>query len=185
MKKITIMILLGLSLFISQSCKEEPSEKIGENYFLTYDGSWGHAMITDTRGIVLIGSQIIAWNFDSTFIIVKQKPFDGIFDSILMEHPNTQLNYREKLYNECHLYNYWIIDKREEIDSYYDEKIRRRIYTGAVGGPYNYEKYWARRRELNVPDSLKLKEAERVSFPTPIHYLFYKWSNSPHEHDVE
>jgi hypothetical protein len=168
MKKITIIFLLGLSLFLFQSCEEKLPIKLGENYFLRSDGSWGHAIITDARGVFLIDPQIVAWNYDSIFIIAKQKPFDEIYDTIQA----VRLYDRDKIYEECQIFNYWIIDKRKELDSYYDERNRRRRYIGAVIGPLTYEEYWAKREELNVPDSLKLKEAERVKFRTLFYYRF-------------
>jgi len=162
---------------LSHSCEDGiPTIKIGENYFMYYDNR-GHDLILDSRNTVIIKPQIVAWNFDSTFIIAKQKPFDSIFESIRLKHPNTSLKFREKIYNESNMYNYWIIDKRKELDSYYDGKARR--YIGAVAGPFTYEEYWEKRRELNVPDSLKLLEAEKNVFDTPVHYLLYKWFYSP------
>jgi len=186
MKKTALNFLLGFCLFLTQSCKEKPPLRIGENYFLAYDGK-GYACILDSVNRAIISPQIVAWNFDSIFIIVKQKPFYSIYDSIKKKYPNAKYYKKKKLYDECQIFNYWIIDKREEIDSYYDEKIRRRIYRGAVGGPFNYDEYWTKRRELNVPDSLKLKEAERVSFQDPVDYWLHKWFYKPpaRERDVE
>jgi len=183
MKNIKLVPLFFLTMLLLQSCKEEPPMKLGGNYFLTTDGSWGHTIILDsTRGII-IGQQIVAWNYDSIFIIAKQKPFDELFDSISMKHPNTPLNYREKLYYESEINNYWIIDKRKEINSYYDGRKWR--YTKGVYGPITYEEYWEKRREFNVPDSLTLRESERVSFGNPFEGLIYSWTHKPRETIVE
>jgi len=185
MKTIKLIPFFFSIFIVLQSCNEEPPTNLGKNYFLTYDGSWGHAAIINENNTIIIDADIVAWNFDSIFIIAKQKPFDEIFDSIRMRHPNTALDYREKLYDEIQIYNYWIIDKRKELESYYDEKTGRRRYTNAVSGPLTYEEFWKRRRELNVPDSLKLKESEKVSFTTPVHYWIYKWKNKPREKIVD
>jgi len=182
MKSAYIYIYIIITLFVLYACKGEWMKKwqIGDNYYFTYDSSWGFAYIMNTTHGIVINMEIVAWNYDSIFIIVKQKPFYSLSDSILMEHPNTPLAYREKLYKEYQLYNYWIIDKREEFEFYYDEKNNlRRENAKAVLGPFTYDEYWAKRKELNVPDSLKLLESERNSFPSPIHSLFYDWFYKP------
>jgi len=182
MKKLTKFILVVLSIFLFHSCKEKPPTNLGNNYFLK---SLRYTFILDSTNVIIIMPQIVAWNYDSIFIIVKQKPLDEIYDSILMEHPNTPSNYQNRLYEECQIFNYWIIDKRKELDSYYDEKMRSRKYIGAVFGPLTYEAYWAQRKELDVPDLLKLKETERNSFPTPIHSLFHTWFYRPPSRERE
>jgi len=182
MRTTKLVPLIFFTLLLMQSCEEKPPIKLGNNYFLDYS-SWGHAIITDSTGGWLIYSQIVAWNYDSIFIIAKQKPFYEISDSILMRHPNTSLTFRDKLYNETEIYNYWIIDKRKEIDSYYDGRIWR--YTKGVYGPITYEEYWEKRKEFNVPDSLKLRASEQGSFANPLDYWIYKWTTKPREQIVE
>jgi len=172
MMKITkIFFTLIIILFVLYACKGEWMKKwkIGDNYYFTYDSSWGYAYIIDTKNTIVINMEIIAWNYDSIFIIVKQKPFDDIDDSILLSHPNATYYEKMKLYEECQIFNYWIIDKRKEFEFYYDEKGKRRRNIDVVFGPLTYEEYWAKRKELDVPDSLKLKEVEQcISSPTPL-----------------
>jgi hypothetical protein len=165
-----------LILILTQACKQEKPERIGENYLLDYDKSWGYTWIIDTNNIVIISMEIVAWNYDSTFIIAKQKPFDNIFDSIRVKYPNTSLTFKDKIYKETEIYHYWIIDKRKPC--YFDEENCKYIKE-SVEGPFTYEQYWERRKELEVSDSLVLLEAKRKSFPDPIHCLFYKWFYSP------
>jgi hypothetical protein len=184
MKKIAIIFLFGLILFVFQSCEEKPPMKLGNNYFLYTIGSWAPVII-DSTNCVIISRQIVAWNYDSIFIIVKQKPFDDIDDSILITHPDARYYEKKKLYEECQIFNYWIIDKRKDFEFYDDEKGRRRRDINVVIGPLTYEEYWAKRAELNVPDSLKLKEAERVSFPSPVHSWFYTWFYNAREREVD
>ena len=177
MKTIKTFSLLMLISLLSHSCNEVTYPiKIGNDYFIDCDNQ-GHSVILDSRNMVIIKPQIIAWDYDSIFIIIKQKPKDSIDQIIDEKHPNISFDKYKRFYNESNIYTYWIIDKRKELDSYYDGKVRR--YIGAVAGPFTYEEYWEKRRELNVPDSLKLLEAEKVSFPGPVHYLFYKWFYSP------
>ncbi len=167
--------IIGVALRgISEGMGETEEMQIGDDYYFTYDPSWGYSEIVDLN-IVVIDMEIVAWNFDSTFIIAKQKPFRNISDSIYNINANTNYNELTKLYNESKIYNYWIIDKREEL---LWDTINRR-HTGSVKGPFTYEKYLEKRRELGVPDSLKLRETEKGSFDGLFDALFYEWFYSP------
>jgi len=156
---ITIPILI-----LSYSCSEsEYPMKIGDNYFFIYCPSWGYANITDSREVIIIKMEVVAWNYDSTFIIAKQKPFREIYDSILVVYPNIPSDKMDKLYHATEKYYYWIVDKREELDSeliFLRNGMPSRKYFGSVNGPYSYEKYWERRKEIGVPDTLKLLETD-------------------------
>ena len=92
---------------------------------------------------------------------MKQKPYYKITDSI--RDKNLEITYYEmwRLYNAVYKYNYWIIDKEKELDSYYDETKKIRIYTSGLYGPLTYKEYLEKRKELDVPDSLELKEIEK------------------------
>jgi hypothetical protein len=179
MKIIKSFVLFLLVLILAQACEQKYPMKIGENYFLNYDGPWGYAWILDSINIAIIDIEIVAWNYDSTFIIAKQKPFRSIFDSIRTKYPNTSLTFRDKLYKGTKIYYYWIIDKRKPC--YFDEENCEYIKE-SVEGPFTREKYWEKRRELGVPDSLRLLEAEKGK---GFDDLFYFWYGSPRERVVE
>jgi hypothetical protein len=211
MKTIKFVAILFTISLLTQSCGEPKYPiQIGENYFVHYD-HLGLTIIMDTNNAIIMSSEIVAWNFDSTFIIAKQKPVDSISEIIKSKYSNLPLDRWKKIYAEIELYSYWIIDKRKELKFYYEckkaedtsiangpfteeeyWKMKRELnipdsfyigkklrYTNAVNGPFTYEQYWEKRRELRVPDSLQLLEAEKTSFPGPIHCLFYKWFYSP------
>jgi len=181
MKRLKIIVLS--SLLLTQSCERKYSIEIGDNYIINYD-SRGNTVVTDKKRTYIIDSQIVAWNFDSTFIIAKQKPFDSIYESIRIKYPNAPSDYQERLYNNTEIFYYWIIDKRKDLYFYNDEKIRIRC-TNAIDGPLTYEEYWERRKALNVPVSLQLREAEKVAFDSPFHFLFFRMTNKPREKIVE
>ena len=168
MKAIKIFLLFVIFLLV-QSCgdKEELRMELGGNYTLCLDGNYDRVII-DKRNVIVIESEVVAWNFDSVFIIAKQKPYHHIMDSLRREYPNLS-SYssilHEKFYDKIEFYHYWIIDKRKKIDSYYDKETKRRIYISAVAGTLTYEEYWDKRRELNVSDTLRLKEPDYYWFP--------------------
>ena len=184
MKTIPFSLPLILILIFIQSCKEvEYPIKLGGNYFISHD-SEGRTVIIDTNRAHIIVAEIVAWNFDSIFITAKQKPYRFIMDSLEIEYPiGSSVIIEKKFYKKIELYNYWIIDKRVERHYYSDGS--RRINKNAIKGPLTYEEYWEKRTELNVSDTLKLKESEKVSFDSPLHALLYKLKNKPREKIVE
>ena len=182
MKKLKLFILFIPVLLLFQSCGDSKYPiQLGDVYYLTGDGSWGYPRIY-VGNLVIIDMEIVAWNYDSIFIIAKQKPFRDIFDSLRFEYPNTSAKFRDKLYEETEIYNYWIIDKGG--DFYWDEENSKRI-NESVKGPFTYEEYWEKRRELGVSDTLKLKKAEKMSFKSPIDWWIYERTNKDREEIVE
>ena len=160
--------MLGIALKnISEGLFEPEKLQLGNDYYISSDAFSMLMIANETHPATLIEGQILAWNFDSTFIIVKQKPHREIIDSIYNIKPNANYNELVKLYNENKTYYYWIIDKREELDSYYDYNEKIRKYTKGLYGPYTQEEYLEKRKELNVSDTLKLKEIEKSFFGTP------------------
>jgi hypothetical protein len=166
---------LFIAILLLQSCGEAkyPLE-LGSNYYIDYNSSWGYALIM-VDNTEKIGMEIVAWNYDSTFIIVKQKPFFCIYDSISNKYPKMSATKKDYLYEKIKQYNYWIIDKR--IKAEWDSiEIR---YTGIIYGPYGKEEYLEKRKELGVSDSLKLRETKKSSFNDPFSALFYEIFYSP------
>lgn len=165
---VLFLIFLVLFLFFSKSCdrmyvslvkeaNEANKVKIGNNYFIDY--SINNYLVTLDENTIIIDDQIIAWNYDSTFIVAKQKPFAFLMDSLRLVYPNTVFFELKKIYDGIKIYNhnYWIIDKR--IEKKYDKTDSVYIRNGLYG-PLSYEKYLEKRKELGVPDSLKLKKTE-------------------------
>ena len=178
MKKTVIFVLQCLLLFL-HSCDlsyrdaEMQGEKIIGNYYLSNINAYNKCVIQDyTRGRI-IGYEVVAWNNDSIFIIAKQKPYRQITDSIY-NSPNPDYMKVEKIYKEHKLYYYWIINTREEVECYSDTVNIKLIYTKGVYGPYSYEEYWEKRRELNVPDSLKLMARKEVKHFKLLNDIFCK-----------
>ena len=161
-------------IFLIQSCDYEiPMKDIGSNYFI-YNDSWGYDCIIEPKNGIIITTQVIGLNYDSIFIIAKQKPFNSFMDSLYNINPHRRPDETEKLYKKDQTYYYWIIDTREKMERYYDQINETGFYTKGVYGPYGYDKYWEKRREFNVPDSLLLRESEKCSFESPIEAKHYK-----------
>ena len=157
MRKLKILLLIIPIMLLKNSCSESKYPiKIGNDYFVDFC-HLGYNTISDSNRTYIIYSEVVAWNYDSVFIIAKQKPCWEIFDSLRAIYPRNTVE-REHLYHNTEKYNYWIVDKR--IERIYDYENHLYIQN-SVNGPYSYEEYCERRKELGVPDSLKLIETER------------------------
>jgi len=91
---------------------------------------------------------------DETFILVEQKPLDSIFGEIVrvnngLSRPNMpKLNAdADKMLDDSNIKKYWIINKK----------------TDDIYGPYSWEYYQQKRRELLIPEDLKLASDKKVS----------------------
>jgi len=142
-------IVMGLSNYFDAFDEGMPVGK--EYYIYPYKGK---NLINHKKGGILIDTDVVTWDFDSTHIIAKQKPFRDIMDTM----QETNYEKKRRIYKKSNIYHYWIIDKREELESYYDETIKKRVYTKGLYGPFTREEYWEKRRELGVQDSLRLRE---------------------------
>jgi hypothetical protein len=185
MKK-TILFIMTLFVFTTQSClhNDFPKGNIGNYYFISSYSSGGKGCHIFSRGLVIIDSEIVGLIYDSTFIIVKQKPYNNFLDSICKVNPDYKLREMNKLFKKYKKHNYWIIDKREEMECYRDtinESFTCRnisfpiyIYTKSIYGPFSYEEYLEKRREFNVPDSLKLMARKEVKHFKLLNDIFCK-----------
>ena len=86
-------------------------------------------------------------NADLNFILVAQKPLEEICecnDCVYEKFPNKAISSYElclKALRKFNKYKYWIVNKN----------------TNDIYGPYDKKQYLAKRKELNVPKSLQLK----------------------------
>ncbi len=133
-KNYIFLILLSLL-----SCTQKYPMKLGADYKLDYDGN-SYFYLLDLQNTVIIGSHITQFNFDSLFIIIEQKPVELILKNTYND-PKINLKKRDEIFENNKLKLYWIINKN---NSY--------LY-----GPYDKKQYFAKRKELNVPKSLQLK----------------------------
>lgn len=131
-------------LLITSGCKNLPN--LGNGYKLDYDGMYD-LQIEDSINNVIVDGHILDYSFDSIFIIAAQRPRDsvpGIKSMTLRKY--------DKAFKKSTFRQYWIIDKTKK--SIFDEKTKTR---SNVYGPYKKEVYLAKKKELGVPDNLKLK----------------------------
>ena len=130
------LLLINLLLF---SCSNKYPLKLGGKYILDIDGNSRFCVI-DSQNAAIINSEIVELNYDTKYIIAKQKPVDVI----LGKRPNSNINIetREKIIKESTINYYWIID----------------ITANSTYGPLLENDYSKKRTELNIPQNLELKK---------------------------
>ena len=119
------------------SCSKFPN--IGNEYKFEYDPK-NDICLLNNKNTYIIDGNITKYNFDSIFIIIQQKPRDSITNKYIYEGSKITYNQLKKIYNESTFVQYWIINKASHF----------------VFGPYNKYNYLLKRKELCVPESLKL-----------------------------
>jgi hypothetical protein len=152
MKKIIIVLS-----FLVIGCQAKLPFHLGNHYYLDYDPNSYFALydINDidsglARGIVLRGD-ILKINRNSKYIIALVKPVYKIIDQ------NNNLNYQEQkdLIEKCKIKEYWIVDNSMPYKEIFDKK-KGIYFSPNVFGPYSKIEYLKKRKELLIPDTLKL-----------------------------
>lgn len=148
MKKF-IFISTILILSIMTCCKRFPD--LGNEYQLDYNGmndiSITKCLKEGDAPTIFIYGHILDYAFDSNFIIVAERPRDSVPGIGTMTQPKYQEAFEQSTFKQ-----YWIIDKTKE--PVFNEKTK--IYSN-VYGPFRNDAYLVKKRELGVPDSLRLK----------------------------
>ena len=136
-------------LIILIGCSRYP--ELGDGYKFDYDGRYTLSIV-DLSNNIVITETILDYAFDSTFIIVSQRPWDSI--------PNIKtMNYTEsnKAFENSTFHQYWIINKKEQSKYSLDTLTMRARYSN-VYGPFKKNDYLKKRAELKVPKELELIE---------------------------
>lgn len=138
---------------ILTSCSEHKYPDLGKGYkFDTGDGN--SLAIVNSQNTVMISMEILDYAFDSTFIIVSQRPWDvpdvpGIKDMTYSQ--------RNEAFEKSTFQQYWIINKKEKGEYSLDTLSKLARYSN-VFGPFDRQEYLQKREELGIPRELNLKE---------------------------
>ena len=155
MKKFLFISVILLSVLFPGCdkifCKYSNLPDLGDGYrFETLDCK--SLEIVNCDNTVMVDGLILNYVFDSTFIIVSQRPWDSI--------PNIKtMNYTEsnKAFENSTFLQYWIINKKEQSKYSLDTLTMRARYSN-VYGPFKKNDYLKKRAELKVPKELELIE---------------------------
>ena len=132
------LLFIPIILFVT-GCSKFPS--IDKEYKFEYD-PMSDICLLNNKNTYIINGNITKYNYDSIFIIFEQKPRDSITIKYIYEGSKITFNQLNKIFKESTFYQYWIINKTSH----------------SVFGPYNNYNYLIKRKELGVPECLKLIE---------------------------
>lgn len=159
MKKYIIIILLSTTLFSGCEGILFPKSKyrnlpdLGNGYkFSTGDGN--SLAIIDKENTIIVEMEILDYAFDSTFIVVSQRPWD------VPDVPGIkEMTYdkRNEAFENSKFLQYWIINKKEKGEYSLDTLTQLAKYSN-VYGPFQKQEYLQKREEYGIPKDLKLKE---------------------------
>ena len=131
-----------LIVIIMIGCKKFPD--LGSGYKVDYSPRSNYIEIENLDNDVIIGDNILRYNYDVNFIVAEQKPPDSIPDKI---------NYEDwKIaYEKSNFKQYWIIDKKQKSVFSSVTKSYSNVY-----GPLKKDEYLHKLKQLNVSKDLKL-----------------------------
>jgi hypothetical protein len=134
-------ITLAILLMIMCGCNKKKIVNLGKGFRFDIDPviSKDCVIFGPYENTYAVSGHVSKFNFDSTFIIVEQKPRDLIMKDI---NTNSDLTFKEqeRIFEESSLRQFWVINK-----------INDSIY-----GPFERQEYLKKREVLGVPAELKL-----------------------------
>lgn len=156
MKKATYFIIGFILFLLIVSCKHTIDINLGAKYRLRTDQNYkvfiGYG--NNEPFTQVIDGQILKCAFDSTFVIVAQRPRDSVPKCRENKLVMTYDEYNEAFENSK-FEQYWIINKKEKRIYSYDSVTESALYSN-VYGPFKKKEYLQKRKELGVPKELVL-----------------------------
>ena len=139
-KNILQLILLSIVLF---SCNSKYPLDLGQGYKIEA-GDEGDLYIGNIKDYIIIDTYIVGYNFDSTFIIVEQKPIDIILKGI-ENNPEMTSDEANKIFEESPIRQYWILNKKEKCIFDVKTTTHSNVY-----GPFDKKAFLNKKKELGI-----------------------------------
>lgn len=127
------------------------SSNLGHGYRIDRNGRHG-LQIVNSHNTVLVSRHILDFEFDSSFIILSQRPWESVPGMETMKYDDYWKEFEKSTFRY-----YWIINKKEH-NEYSLDTISRRAQYSNVYGPFTREEYVDMRERLGVPKDLQLKD---------------------------
>jgi hypothetical protein len=149
----SIAIVTTLISIIIAGCSK-PLD-LGNGYKFEHDGM--HCLVlVDSQNIVKVDGHILEYAFDSSYIILSQRPWDSVCDISKMNY-NRAIN----AFIKSDFSQYWIIIKNAKSKYTYNTETGRATYSN-IYGPYTKECYLKMRDALGLPKILQLKDNRKL-----------------------
>ena len=151
MKKFIFITIVLILLMMTGCNRLSTLPDIGSEYKLEYNSMNDIGLINSENSYLIYG-HILDYSFDSTFIIVAERPRDSV-PECTGTIPGMTLKKSQLAFEQSTFRQYWIVNKKEKSEFNESTKIYSNVY-----GPYNKEEYLQKREAVGVPKELKLKE---------------------------
>ena len=137
--KYYISCLLLIIMFFLSSCGKRYPVDLGEGFTLEQDVSF--SFIEEIRypdgSSIAVSGHVVDYGVSNRYIIASEKPWDKFTENKCSYYLSDDI----KAFKVYKYRQYWIIDK-----------YKRKTY-----GPFTKEQYLDKKKELGVPDTLKLQ----------------------------
>lgn len=132
-------------------------QHLGDSYYFEIEGCKSPIIYDASDGnATVVHSHVVDLAYDSTFIIVCQHPYG---DTTIVDRHEMSLTEWDEAFARSTYRQYWIINKSEQRNWIVDHSDVNRSHYSNVYGPYQRAEFLMRRKELGVPDGLKLRPA--------------------------
>ena len=137
MKNKFFIISTLIVIFIISACNSKYPIDLGKGYKLDYDGN-SYFYIIDLKNTVIVHAHVTKYGFNEQYILVEQKPRDGI----LRNTHDVSFEQEKKIIEKSTFRQYWIINKTND----------------SIYGPLKKEEYLKKSEELRLPENLVLEK---------------------------
>jgi hypothetical protein len=151
MKAFKVIIVLT-SIASAIGCTTSSQQpQLGNGYRIYYNQKGRKLLLVNSTNDILIKEQVLSYKFDSTFIVILQKPLDSVLEC--KYENNETLSDCKEAFEKSKLRQYWIINKKQK--SIFNEMS---VKYSNVYGPFNRQAYLNKLKEFKIPQNLVLKE---------------------------
>jgi len=164
--KQVIVTWIALATVFASGCTKFP--ELGNGYQFEYNAAGDISIVKYLKNVdsptYFVYGHILAYTFDSTFIVVEERPRDSV-PECTGKIPGMTKDRCDEAFANSTFSQYWIINKKEKPE--FNEKTA--VYSN-VYGPYTKAEYLKARERLGLPKGLQIKrQIKGESFGSRVH----------------
>ena len=125
---------------------------LGNGYKFFHEGKYGLSVV-NSENTIMIKQHVLDYTYDSTFVLVVQRPFRSISGRDTMTY--SELN---KAFKNSNFKQYWIINKMQSCENIGFDSINQVAKYSNVYGPYTENEFIQKRNVLGVPKELVFEQ---------------------------
>jgi hypothetical protein len=125
---------------------------LGKGYRFVHEGKYGLSIV-NSKNTQVIGQTVLEYKFDSTFILVSQRPDNSILGSDTMTYSEYNNAFEKSTFKQ-----YWIIDKSKSCENIGFDSINQVAKYSNVFGPYTKSQFVIKMNVLGIPEYLLVED---------------------------